>query len=702
MAIREELEDGTILEFPDGTKPEVIAKVKARHAAAAAPTSSAEGPTLGQKAMASVPGRMVMGPIMDRIDPMAEALVRGANAVGLAPESEVKRVQGINAERSQLYDQARKDTGNEGADIARAVGSLPLDLTVTRGAVGPNAFKTMPGMMKAGAATGAGVEAMAPVKGSEDMSNMDYATAKAKQMLVGGGAGALITPIAAPLTEAAIGGVSKLGNWAAQKLRGWVAPEGDPRSIVRDPETLEQFMAHQASRVGVDWAKVPEEVQASLKAAAQRATVATGQLPDIAVQNRLIAEKANLPQLTLGQASRDPVEFSREANNPDPTFRSEVLGAQQTAAAKALQEAQSVTPGAATPYVAGSQTAADIAAQAKAQRDKISGLYDKAREDPAGYQLIQNTRDFAVDAIRELKKQQLWDQVPKAFQTQLQLLVTDNGRFKLTARQAANLLQNINGQFVNGRDPKNVAMGILKEKATSLLDNAQMRDQEAGSGVLSAFNDARAARRELGKWEGSSAAVENLASKTPIPPERVYEKYIASGSIDDMKGLWNTLKPESQQLMRRQFVDDLVKKALNRTGTELTNYSSALKWLREFPREKLKLMFPDETSLQPFKHILEYVRLTKEAPPGNFVNRSNTGTMLVDALARSQNVPMIGPMLTKPLANLRTQMARTRAESGALSGEGQATDTLPIGALSQLGARLGPLVVPAVENQLGQ
>jgi hypothetical protein len=695
--IRVPLDNGMVLEFPEGTAPAVIEAAKEKFSAAPPPTS-------GQRAMTSVPGRLGMGAVMDRIDPMAEGAARGAQALGVEiPGASVSDVQSMNKERRGIYEAARAATGQEGMDIARMLGPLPLDIGVTK-AIAPKllaAPRTTSELAKSGAVVGGGSAAMAPVKDSEGLSNIDYALEKLKQTGIGTGLGAVITPVAAPLTELALAGVGRGAAALAQKAKSLFAPNV-AQEIVKDASKLDQFLAAQAKQVGVDFAAVPENVRDSLRQAAVRATTATGKLPAAAIQNRLIAEKAGLPQLTVGQATRDPVQFSREANLADEEFR-QFLGGQQTAATQALKGAQGGLPGEATPYVAGSEVIKDLAAQRKVYDDKIRELYDTARNDPAGYQLIQNTRNFAKETIRDLKKQQLWGELPTVFQKQLNLLTVDSGRYKLSARQAADLLKNINAQrSPSGQEPKDVALGVLKTRARELLDNAEMRNPEEGARVIGAFKEASKKRAERGQWEEKSTAIENLSSKSPIAPERVYEKYVASGSVDDLKGLWSTLGAESKQLMQRQFINDLVNRAMNRSGTELTNYSSALKWMRDMPKEKLNTLFPNKKDLQQFKNILEYVRLTKEAPPGNFVNRSQTGVMLMDAIASARNLPVIGPMVAKPFNDLRAQRQAAAAQSGAVFGEGEATAPLPVGALQRLGAQAVPFLSAPLASGLSQ
>lgn len=712
MAVRVPLGDGRVLEFPDGTSPEVIDAAKARYLSEApAPAASAGAPkanptdlaAVGRKALTSIPGRAAAGVALDRVYPIGELIARTLNATGLASDEYLKSVQGKAASHEAEYDAARAEAGQSGLDIPRIAGPVAFDIATTRSAMPAklNNPQNLLDLGKSGAVVGAASGTMSPVKKSADMSNTEYFLQKSLQGGMGAGIGAGIAPLAAPLAE----GVAKLASKGASAVKSMVSPNAAQR-VARSPEELEAFLAAEAKSVGIDFAALPEELRASLRDAAARAMKSTGQMPAAAVRNRLTAEAEGLPPLTVGQSTRDPAQFSREANLADEEFRT-FLGGQQVAATAKLKEAQAAVPGEATPYTAGKVVIDDIAAQRKVYDDKIKELYETARNDKAGYMVIQNTRQFAKDTIQELKKQQLWNDVPKSFQDQLKVLTIDNGRFKLSARQGADLLKNINAQrSSSGQEPIDVAMGVIKSNARKLLDEAELRDPVAGARVLDAFKSASTERAKRGAWEDTSTAVKTMSTpggKAPsIAPERVYERYVASGSVDDFQGLWATLSDKSKETMQRQFVNDLAGRALNKTGTELTNYSSAIKWLREFPPEKLKTMFPNEAALTKFKNILEYVRLTKEAPPGNFVNRSNSGVMLMDALASSRNLPLVGPAVTKPLANLRDQVAAAKARGPDLDAPGEALEALPIGALERFGRQSAPYIVPGALGVLGQ
>lgn len=708
------LPDGRRARFPKGTAPEVIEATIARLAApnpsagvensAAAPPATAATAPAGSGA--PKPGaladnflsRAVRGALVNRVDPAAEMLVRGVNAIGLVPDSEVANVQRINAERRALHEASRERVGDTGFDAAATTGTAALDMA----ALGPMMRllgkphlanpRSLIDLAKAGGVAGGTAGLLSPVEGSEEMSNPRLAWEKAKQIGVGGGAGALAAPLGAVAIDKTLGGVRDVATAVARGARRAVAPT-TAQQAVNDPRSLEAYLMNEARQVGVDWARVPEAMKNSLREATRRATTVTGALPADAVRNRLVAEAEGLPQLTVGQSTRDPMQFSREANSPDEELRALFQG-QRTAATERLGTLSNRYGAPRTDYELGTAIEGTVASQAAQHRAAINALYNVARDKQGGYQVLQNTTDFAKEAVRELKKQQLWEDLPASMRGQLQLLTSDGGRYKLTARQAVQLLQNINGKTTDMRDPTNAALGLLKSRVNDLLDAPQFRDAKTGEDVIAAFRAASARRAEMGRWEDSSAAIKELAKRNPrIATERIFDRYVIGGSVDDFAGLWNTLPSNLQNGVRRQFIDEITARAMNRTATDATNFGSATKMLREYPREKLDLMFSRD-ELRSLRNTLEYLRLTTEAPAGSFVNRSNSLVDLKDLLSNTQNVPLLGPTVSGPLRKMvEANEARNAATSGGLF---VASDPAPLPALVQSGIRRSPGAYPAV------
>lgn len=190
-----ELHDGTRLEFPDGTSDAVIDKVVKSHIK--------PEPTTKQSIQASIPGRVAQG-MRDPIDELATMLPKGLQAItslgGNFPNrvsdflgSEASRVQGMNRQGEQEYQQAKQAAGVEGMDAARFTGNILSPVNA--------AIATKLPIAAAGAAkligSGAGYGAIGGALENTDVNNPDYWQEKAANTAKGAGIGAVATPVIA-------------------------------------------------------------------------------------------------------------------------------------------------------------------------------------------------------------------------------------------------------------------------------------------------------------------------------------------------------------------------------------------------------------------------------------------------------------------------------------------------------------------------
>lgn len=708
--IIEKLADGRELVFPAGTSPEVIARVKGRLLATTdapnppaiaigAPQRSPATPASALESLAtSPPGRMVAGAVLDRVNPMAEAAVRGANALGLAPDSGVRDVQGRNRGMSDAYAEARGVAGQSGVDIPRIAGSAALDFFATRGALGhlgkPHIAspRNLKDIAIAGGVAGGAAGAAAPVDKTEELDNLDFLIQKLVQTGIGGAIGAGAAPLVTAATEAGMG----LAARGVSKLKNLVRPS-DALKLTTDVRMLETYLSAQAAAAGVNWTSVPETVRESLRQATKRATEVTGKLPDAAIRNRLVAERENLPQLTTGQVTRDPVQFSREQNLPDEELRAH-LGQQQLAATQRMRQSAEGFGPERTPYEVGDLVGSDIARQAATRKKAIGDLYDAARSTEGKSAAIKNIGEWAQDTEEELRRLNLINGAkglrtnhPDIYDAVSQMNGRVGATSRMTIEKAVDTLQGINA-IGTQNDP---ALAIVKSKLQKFLDErAVFHDQDVGTAAVKAFGEARKSRAEMGRWEESSAAIKDLAARDPATArEQIFQKFVVNGRVDDFRSMWGTLTEPSQQAIRREFVDRISKMALGRTGSDMSNYGRAIEFLGKFPPEKLKTMFPGD-ELKRIRGVLEYARLTREAPAGNFVNRSNTSQALLDVIGSTRNVPILGPQVTAPLAKLRDQVATRGALSTSLGLPRDAWYT-PGPKLQEFSEDVGPYIAPA-------
>lgn len=163
-----------LVEFPDGmTDAQIVSAIQKLSKPAATPKNE----SFMDKVKGSVVGGAFMG-VRDALDGGAQLLARGANAIGLAPDSEVARVDGIVKGANKEYDQRRRAAGRDGFDAARLGGGLASALLMP-------AATTTKGMIAAGAGYGF----------AQPVLDGDFAAEKIKQGAMGaagGLAGALL------------------------------------------------------------------------------------------------------------------------------------------------------------------------------------------------------------------------------------------------------------------------------------------------------------------------------------------------------------------------------------------------------------------------------------------------------------------------------------------------------------------------------
>ena len=718
------LPDGRRARFPRGTDPKVIEATVQRESAGEAPQGSASGAASLQALPPSLPAgsaatsapsrggladsflaRAGRGAMINRFDPVAEMVARGAAAV--APDdmgaAMMRGVQQAANERRESQARSRTVAGSTGMDGAATAGTAAADALLFKGLASRLGMRTLTNpqslldVTKGGALAGGLGGALSPTEGSENMSGFELALQKAKQSAIGVGVGA----VAAPVFSLALGKAGQLANAAIEgggRVLRNMTGRNTASNTVSTPAQLEKYLSEQAAAAGVDWARVPGSIKASLQEATRRATATTGALPTEAVRNRLVAEAENLPQLTLGQATRDPAQFSRETNSPDEILRN-LFGDQRNAATARLTKMADEFGPPQTQYELGSGLSKEVSGQAAATRKAVGDLYDAFRDDAAGYHKLTNTPGFVKNALAALKTNQQFDDLPKTFRDQLMGLARKNGN--LSIRDASQMWKNINSHYESTYGtPAGSALSTLKTEAGKLLDDATFAGTKRGEETIAKFRDANKARKAMSDWEDSSAAIADMAAKNPrVATEAIFSRYVMSGSVDDFTGLWKTLPGEARQNVKRAFVERMANQAMNDYGTSATRSGGAVRLLSAFPKEKMTQMFGAD-ELKSLRNTLEYLRLTSEAPAGNFVNRSNSLVDLKDFLGQTKNVPILGPGVSAPLRRMIAEHeARTAASgTGLVAPPGPTMVPRPIQSLVRRTPTLAPQTGPVLQG----
>jgi hypothetical protein len=202
--------DGSTVQFPDGTPPDVMTKaMRDKFGGPVAPQaepsfarrlaqSAGINPPANLEAQTDVYQRGVVRGMRDPIDAGAQLLTRGLEALSPAGTSadsfmkgERQNVEQINKTVEHQYQQQRGQAGLSGFDPGRLIGNVagtaPLATLAPAGIVG-------------GAATGAATGALQPVYGQEGEDG-SFWSQKGKQTAIGGVSGAAGAAIAKALSR---------------------------------------------------------------------------------------------------------------------------------------------------------------------------------------------------------------------------------------------------------------------------------------------------------------------------------------------------------------------------------------------------------------------------------------------------------------------------------------------------------------------
>jgi hypothetical protein len=647
---------------PDGGKYEVEAPDDASQEEILARLPA----TTRQKIQASVPMRIVQG-MRDPIDAGAVLLPKALEAstgfFGLASNpvskffgSEAQRVAGMNQRAEQEYQAARKATGSEGVDVARIAGNVLSPVNAAVAETAPIRLgMSMPQAAMRGAAVGAGIGLLTPGPDPE----RDYWLGKAEQAGMGAATGA----IAAPIT-----------NWAAGKVVGLMDKGKDvgPRfaKLLQDPSLKAQML-----KEGIDVDNLSPEAMAQLQAQAAEALNRGKQLDMAAALRTMEFEKLGI-QPTLGQITRNPVQFARERNLRGIEGVGDPLQARFSEQNRKLAELlQRRAEGAKTPYEAGTQGIAKLSEIDNALKARINNLYQSAR-DSAGRYASVDVAKFSRAANDALDKGQQGRFLPE----EVRGLLNDisSGKVPLNVNTLTQIDSVLSDAQRSSKPAGAKAIGVIR----TALNDAPI-EGEAGVAAKAAFDTARVAARKRFNLQDAIPALKD-AVEGKIAPEKFVDRYVISGGVDDTRRLMKILGPEQGKQVSAQVAEYLQTAAFgqNAAGDAIFTPSRFQSALKKLGPEKLQAIFGAEGAdeLSRIARVGAYIR---SAPEDAAVNYSNTGAAVANFLSR-----FLGPVKKAAVSGgkgMASSIIRDRAVDKALAAQVPAK---PAQAVSPAAARL--------------
>ena len=612
------------------------------------------------KAKGGILGGLVMG-ARDFVDGGAQLLRRAVpdsvgnavDSVGNAladmglPVARSKGVAGVDnivTKANTEYDQSRAMAGRSGFDGARMAGGVAasLPMVVTGGAgLGARAF------MAKNALAGAAMGGAQPVVDAGD----GYWGQKAGQVATGAAAGALI-PAAVNAISKPVGSAIRAGKNALANI------SNTADNTAQISAQLQQLLA----KKGIDFAKLTDQAKAALMVDAKKAFDLGAELPaDQLARKAAILKVGATP--TKGAVSREPGQWANERNMADiDSEAGRLLKSTHVNNNQALIDstaaAQKATGGKSpNDYQAGQGLVDALGEVSAAQKQKIAGLYDTARN-AAGVDAPLNAPRLFDKVSGALDDAYIGDKLPASLRKALGDFA--DGKAPLTLGKAEQIRRAASGMY--GSDPvQNKALGVLKG---ALDDEVALTTDAMGGDAAQAFKAARGAHSE---WRG-------IVDKTPalqalekgVEPDKFVQKFIVDGNKAHVESLGNVLKehPQAWNDARSQVVSFISKKAgVSSSGEGMFSGNGFQKALDQLGDDKLKVLFkPDE--LEALKSIADASNaITKTPAFAKSAIGSNTAEKAFNLLSRFSNVPYL-----KQLIDPVRAMAKDRAIKESLTG----------------------------------
>jgi hypothetical protein len=640
MARIAELADGTRLEFPDDASDEVIQRtVRSVIQGQAAPRSA---PTRDQRITASMPMRVARG-VTDALDAGAQYLPWALGAVsggfGMAPNrvsdflfSESDRVSRGITEREKAYQDARRAvSGDVGFDSARFAGNVVSPVNAALAAAGGAA---LPASRVAQAGVGAALGGMgaltAPVVGADSES---LGRQKAAQAAVGAGAGAVLTPAASKLADVLGPALDRVVNTA----RKWTG-----RSAVVPETVVYNSVRSELSREGISLDDIPETILRSVTQQVRDA-MKSGQKIDAAALVRQADFEALGTRGTLGQITRDPVQYTREMN-----LRG-VAGAGDPLARRFAEQRQSFgevfrnlgADKADDAYTASGRLADSLAEFDSPRALNVDRLYQSAR-DSAGRSAAMNTEQFSRRANDLLDEQMLGSALPEGARNLLNRV--SKGEVPLTVNTAVQIRRRLEGQARDLTQQGNREGALAIRQVIGALDDTDV-ESRAGADALVAFDRARAAARERFSTIDRNPALKAFL-EGDVNSDTFVSKYVINGKTDDLKELSQVLNDQGKQTVRQQLAAHLEKKAFgsNVSGDSAFAIERYNEELKRLGRERLKQFFSSE-EIDRLYTVGRAAAWAGKRPAGSAVNESNTAAAAMNLFSQLRGATIALPVV---------------------------------------------------------
>lgn len=570
--------------------------------------------------------------------PLGQVATSAADAIGLPkPRDELERVVG---DATRLVAGAGGTLGG-----AQQLAKLPGMI----GSIG-GALSTAPMAQLSSAAGGGGLSGLSREGGGDELQ-------QAAAGLIGGVAG---------------GFAPGLLQGAASGVRRALTPKMTPQQLDAQINVIFE-------RSGGDYSQIPERARQALRTEL-RSALQSGKEVNADAVRRLADFQALGVTPTRGMVTQDPVQITREmnlakmgANSADDQLQgmARIQNQNNTRLIGNLNEAGASRG---DQFRAGESAIGGILGRDAQKAANVTTLYDQAR-DTAGRSAQLNGRAFADNVSKVLDQNLLGGALPPQVEQHINRISAGQVPFDVNyAEQLKTLMGNLQRNTNDGQT--RMALGMVR-RALDDTPLMQQATQAAPGGMpmlgggggtslgqesIDAFNAARQAARERFAWQESGRPVAQAIGGAQ--PDDFFQKYVIKGTVADARNLANNV-PVGET--RDAIVNHLKDKALGGAADEVGKFSQSAynKALSQIGDKKLALFFQPE-EIENLKRVGRVASYTQVQPVGSAVNNSNSGALLLGrGLDMLRNVPVVGPMVSPAVQNVRATLQQRAAENVA-------------------------------------
>lgn len=580
-----------------------------------------------------------------------------------------------------------------------------------------------------------------------------FGPAQAAAGKVGGVAGEVLKSIAAKpvsqLTASAGGGLaggasreaggSPLAQ-AGATLLGTVAGGVAPDAVMGVGRRVQAMLPQQASKiegkislalkeVGVDWESVPASIRAQVVGDASKAMRTGGDLNADALR-RLTDFRLTNTTPTRGMLTLDPVQITREQNlakigaNAGDDGLHGLAQLQNRNNSQLIRNLNSLGAGQGDEFAAGASSINRIAGQDAAMKQRVTGMYDAARNMPGGEipvhraELINNIYDrlakenkmaFLPQEVASMLDEISLGQVKrggKAFDVPFDAKALDNLMTTVATAQRGTKDGNVKAALNLVRQaiddtplqPVKTEFGGNRMVTQAGADFLRKQDAQAGD-YMGALNKAREAHRQRMSWQESAKPIQ--AALDGMEPDKYVQKFVIGGTLKDAETVANI---GDKGAVRDALLAHMKGRALNNASDEVGKFSQSAfnKALDGIGERKLALFFSKDelTQLKANARAASYMQVQ---PVGAAVNNSNSGALVLgrgyDWLnAVASKFPMGKQLVVDPVRSIDISLAQRGAENyipGLLTPLPKQRPSIYFGPATAMG---GLLAAPAIDR----